>query len=66
MSTNKLGKNIRNLRIQKQLTQQDVATRVPCNRSFVAQVELGIRTPGLDTLHSLAAIFAVSVSTLLQ
>jgi transcriptional regulator with XRE-family HTH domain len=67
MATNKLGNNLRSLRVDRGLTQQDVATRVPCDRSYVAQLELGIRTnPDLATLTALSTIYAVPISTLLQ
>jgi transcriptional regulator with XRE-family HTH domain len=67
MPTNKLGNTLRNLRIAKGYTQQDVATRVPCTRGYIAQLELSIRVnPDLETLKALSSIYAVPISTLLS
>lgn len=60
----KLSDNIKRLRIQNNLTQQELADAVFVSRSAIANYENGKRTPDIDTLLLLAKIFNVSLKEL--
>jgi transcriptional regulator with XRE-family HTH domain len=60
-----LGRRLRYLRAQKNVTQQAIAETLRTDRSFVSRLERGKILPRLSTLVKLADYFGVDVSTLL-
>ena len=60
-----LQDRIKNLRIEKDYTQQQLASLLEVSRSTVAGWETGKRKPDYETIHKLADIFAVSTDYLL-
>ncbi len=60
-----LGKIIAELRRKKKLSQEAVANRLHVTRQAVSRWEKGDNTPNPDTLRALAALFDVTVDTLL-
>ena len=62
---NKLGERIKQLRINKQLNQKQLASLLDCSSSVVSAYESNIRKPSLDNLIALARIFNVSTDYLL-
>ena len=44
------------IRNEKGMTQQDVADKAGINRSFYTQIEIGTRTPSVDTAKRIAAV----------
>lgn len=60
-----MGDKLRSLRIEKNLTQKQVADRIGLAISAVSSYESGSRYPTYDTLIKLARIFHVSTDYLL-
>lgn len=63
---NKYGKIIRNLRIEKGLSQEKLAEMAKVDPKTVIQIEGGKRNPTLRTLQKLATALRVSLDTLLK
>lgn len=61
-----LGKKIRELRVEKELTQTDFAQRLNVSSQAVSNWERGISPPDLDNLIRIAALFGVLIDDLLR
>lgn len=53
------GINLRTLRVQKNLSQQDIADRLSINRTTYTKWELGVSEPSLTMLLKLAEIYVM-------
>lgn len=62
----RIGRCIRNARLDHNLTQEQVFLAVPLNRAYYQQVEAGAANPTLDTLLGIARTIGISVSDLLR
>jgi DNA phosphorothioation-dependent restriction protein DptG len=62
---NDLGNRIKQLRINRQLNQTQLAKLLSCSSSVVSAYEANVRKPSLDNLASLARIFNVSTDYIL-
>lgn len=60
-----LGKRLKKLRIERNLTQQQVAERIWVSKAMVSAYELSIRTPSFEVLIKLSKLFGVSTDYLL-
>ena len=60
-----MGEKLKSLRIEKKLTQKQVADRIGLAISAVSSYESGTRSPSYDVLAKLARIFHVSTDYLL-
>ena len=60
-----MGEKLKSLRIEKKLTQKQVANRIGLAISAVSSYESGTRYPSYDVLVELARIFHVSTDYLL-
>lgn len=60
-----IGDKLKNLRIEKKMTQKQVADRIGLAISAVSSYESGSRYPSYDVLLKLARIFHVSTDYLL-
>ena len=60
-----MGEKLKSLRIEKKLTQKQVADRIGLAISAVSSYESGTRYPSYDVLVKLARIFHVSTNYLL-
>lgn len=60
----KLGKNIRDLRLQHGLTQEKLGEITGLDRTYISGIERGLRNPSLKNLQKLAKAFGVSISNL--
>ena len=56
---------IKQLRIQKSLTQEQIAKRLWVTKSTISAYEMGTKYPSLDMLIKLAAMFNVTTDYLL-
>jgi transcriptional regulator with XRE-family HTH domain len=54
MATTSIGTTVRNLRLQKGLSQGDIEKRTGLLRCYLSRVENGHTTPSLETLQKLA------------
>lgn len=61
---NAFGKILRVLRKQKQYTQESLAFESGLDRTYVSLLELGRRSPTLDTMMALCEPLGVSLSVL--
>jgi len=61
-----LGKALREYRLRKGLTQQEVADKCGLDISYVGGIERGQRNPTLGVIHGLASVLGVKVSDLLK
>ena len=60
-----LGQRIRRHRLQKKLTQEQLAEQVGVSPAFLGHVERGSRIPSLETLMKLCRALAVTPNALL-
>jgi transcriptional regulator with XRE-family HTH domain len=61
----RIGRCIRDARMEHDLTQEQVFLAVPMNRSFYQQIEAGEANPSLETLLRIARAIGVTISDLL-
>jgi len=61
-----LGRAIRQIRLKRHLTQQEVADRCGLDIGYVGGIERGQRNPTIGVIHSLATILRVRASELLR
>jgi transcriptional regulator with XRE-family HTH domain len=59
------GKRLKKLRLQNELSQEQLAKRLGMTKSVVSAYENGIRMPSYEALISIARIFKVSTDYLL-
>lgn len=60
----KLSKNLKTLRIEKKLTQQQVADYLKKTRATYCRYEKGTLKPDIDTLTDLANLYKISLDYL--
>lgn len=62
----RIGRCIRDARIDHNLTQERVFLAIPLTRSFYQEIEAGQANPSLDTLLRIARTIGVPISDLLR
>lgn len=62
----RLGKNLKQIRTQKGMTQGDIVRALGVSRSFVSNIENGKTNPTLSTIKRIADALGVSVDRLLK
>lgn len=60
----KLGKQVRELRKQKGWTQEKLEEKSGVDRTYISDIERGVRNPSLKSLQKLAKALGVSISHL--
>ena len=58
------GQVLREQRISRELSQEELALAADVDRTFVSQMERGIRQPTITTLMKLASALGIQPSTL--
>ncbi|MFI1166601.1 helix-turn-helix domain-containing protein [Streptomyces sp. NPDC020801] len=61
----RIGRCIRDARIDHNLTQEAVFLAIPLTRSFYQQIEAGQANPSLETLLRIARVIGTPISDLL-
>lgn len=61
-----VGTNVKQRRLVRKLTQQQLAKRVGRTQPLIAQIETGAYTPGLAMLASIAKVLHTTVSELVK
>ena len=59
-----LGNRIRKIRLEKRLTQAELAERCSCNRNYISMLERGERNPSFKSLVMIARGLNVKVQML--
>ena len=59
-----LAKNLRGFRLDKAWSQDELAERAELDRTYVSDVERGLRNPSIKTLARLAAALQISIGDL--
>jgi len=62
----KLGLNLKRIRIEKGISQGDIARDLEVSRGFISTIENGKTNPTLATIAKLAKAVGVSVNELLK
>jgi len=62
----KLGENLRKLRLEKNMSQGDLATALGVDRAYISNIENGRMNPTLSTLEKIAGALGISSSKLLK
>lgn len=60
-----IGEIILKKRLASGMTQEQLASQIPCNRASIAQYELGIKTPGIGIVSRIADVFGCTVDELI-
>lgn len=60
------GETLRELRLAKKLTQEQLGFEAGLRRTFISSLELGEKQPSLSTIKKIADVFGLSISKLLQ
>lgn len=62
----KLGEVLKTIRVDRNLSQQDVADRLSTSRASISFYELGKRSIDIETLFKLCDIYGVDVNEVLK
>jgi transcriptional regulator with XRE-family HTH domain len=62
----RIGRRIRDARMDHDLTQEEVFLAVPLTRSFYQEIEGGRANPSLETLLRIARVIGVPIADLLR
>jgi transcriptional regulator with XRE-family HTH domain len=62
----KLGRNLKRIRIKKDISQGDIARALRVGRSFITNIENGKTNPTLATIVKIAKVVGVSTDRLLK
>ncbi|HMO77988.1 MAG TPA: helix-turn-helix transcriptional regulator [Candidatus Paceibacterota bacterium] len=62
----KLGNNLKRIRIAKNISQGDIARELKVSRSFISNIENGKTNPTLATIAKLAKAVGVSADQLIK
>jgi transcriptional regulator with XRE-family HTH domain len=65
-SSKQLGANLKKIRVEKKITQAELAETLSVDKSFVSNIENGKTNPTLSTITNLAESLGVSVGELLK
>jgi transcriptional regulator with XRE-family HTH domain len=60
-----VGKNIRKIRLNRHLTQEELAEKLDLHPSYIGLIERGLRSPSLETISAIAEFFKISEASLL-
>ncbi len=62
----RFGARIKELRAEREITQEELAERVGIFRTYMSRIETGVGNPTLTTIHALADSLGVSVAELFE
>ena len=66
MENNTLGKRIREARLKKKMTQDQLSEKADISLYYLGEVERGTKTPSLKVLIAIADTLGVSIDSLLR
>lgn len=62
----KFGENLKNIRLQKKMSQGDIARALNVHRSYISGIERGVRNPSLKNIDRFARALDVDISELFK
>jgi len=62
----KFGKSLRRLRLEKKMSQGDVARSLGAHRSYISGLERGVRNPTLANIDRIAKALGINIQKLLE
>ena len=62
----RFGKRVKELRIEREITQEQLSERVGVFRTYMSRIETGVANPTLTMIHALADALEVSAAALLE
>jgi transcriptional regulator with XRE-family HTH domain len=62
----KFGKKVREIRLEKKMSQGDVAKILGVHRTYISGSERGMRNPSLITLEKIAKALKVNIDNLIK
>jgi len=62
----KFGENMKKIRLEKGMSQGDLATALSVDRAYISNIENGRMNPTLSTLEKIASALGISTSELLK
>ena len=65
-ASEKLGQNIKRIRVKKKMSQGDIALALEVDRGYISNIENGKKNPTLATIQKLADALGVSADELLK
>lgn len=66
VNTKKLGQQIKKLRLEQGLSQEDLAGLAEIDRSFLSEIENGKKNPSFESLLRISEALQVKLSSLLK
>ena len=61
----RFGSHLRNLRVERKLTQEELADRAGMHFTYIGQIERGLRNPSLVNLEKIAKALKIKAGELL-
>ncbi len=65
-SSEKLGKNLKKLRLKKNMSQGDLAKALGVDRAYISNIENGRMNPTLSTLEKIAGALRSPIKNLVE
>lgn len=62
----KLGKKVKSLRLKQGVSQEEFSAKAGLHRTYISQLELGLRNPTFNTLNKIAKALDVAAKELLH
>ena len=62
----KFGKSLRRLRLEKRMSQGDIARSLGVHRSYISGLERGVRNPTLTNIDRIAKALGINIQKLLE
>jgi transcriptional regulator with XRE-family HTH domain len=66
VSRKAFAKILKSLRSEKGLSQEELGFRANLHRTFISQLERGLKSPTLDTLYDICGVLGITGSALLE
>ena len=63
---NNIGNNIKQVRVNKKMTQQDVADQLYVTRQCISRWEIGKTIPDIESLEKLAKVYDITIGEILD
>ena len=61
-----VGKTIKNLRIEKNLSQEKLAEKIDSHQVYISEIERGLKIPSLPVLFEMSKAFGITLTELVS